>query len=489
VDPLDTYQRLQAARLRRALPKTTMRHTHLSGTPFVVAGYHLAGELGAPLALMWGTTPDPDRAGFLAVPEPRNRQERFDALETFGHAVDVYLVPFMHYTTVPKVSRGRVVGTEDICEDAPQFVVPNAATASWLFGTVGRFTRYLPVDGDDPVPETVRRTGQNLTFLSQQRQMPGSAVALAATDLLNAHFTTGQLDGETQNLAAVLGWIDPDDRLDGPQSAALAETEKPPAGPLSDPRWDAGHLQHLIQRYHDAPDDRARAQAVAEIGRSARRQIQPGWTDTWRALGVVRDLPEAPHAAVRWGDDRRSWARHAVRMDTGNARFSRVPDPLQAARTLGRAEELTDGLVAQMSLDDPAVMAHAVARGDALSGVVVAVDAARRQINANGNSTCRPLVTVRTDVPFDRPAGTVLHLASDPGVTAVVHATTNTAGAQHVSVVVTAGALTAATRHRLPAVGTRVILSPYGGGSFFPATLPSQIPWTHRMPEPAGAGG
>jgi hypothetical protein len=71
-------------------------------------------------------------------------------------------------------------------------------------------------------------------------------------------------------------------------------------------------------------------------------------------------------------------------MDLGTARFRRVPTPLQAARTLNRVEERTEELAAQMSLDDPAVMARAVARGDAAAGTVVAVDPTRREANANG---------------------------------------------------------------------------------------------------------
>jgi hypothetical protein len=114
MDPFDTYQRLQALARRRAVPKTTRRHVHLSDRPFVVAAYHLAGEIGAPLAMIWGTSPDPARAGFLAVAEPRNRKERFAALDQFGQAVDAHVGPLMRRHTVQRVSRGRVVGTDKV---------------------------------------------------------------------------------------------------------------------------------------------------------------------------------------------------------------------------------------------------------------------------------------------------------------------------------------------------------------------------------------
>jgi hypothetical protein len=488
MDPLDIYRRLQAADRRRAVPTTTMRHVHLSQRPLVVAAYHLAGELGAPLAMMWGTSPDPAAAGFLAVPEPRNREQRFAALERFGDALDAYLAPYQDLQTVPRVSRGTVVGTEQVCADAPQLVFPNTATAKWLCGVVGRFTRYLPTDGDDPVPETVRRTGQNLTFFGQQRQMPGSCIALAATDVLTGHYATGQLDGETENLTAVLGWVDPAEGLDGPAAAALAELTRPPAGPMSDPNWDADDLQRLIADYHDAADEPRRLRAVAALEAEAREQLQPAWLDTWRALDQVRHLPAARHVAYRWDGDRRAWARHAARVQAGAAFFRRVPDALQAARTLNRTEELTDDVAAQMALDDPAVMLRAVARGDAAAGVVHDVDPLARGINGNGRSVVRPLLTVDADLPFDRPAGTELHLADEPTVRAeLLGAAQAPDGRQRLTFRIVAGALNAATRDKLPRPGQRVVLSQYGAGAFFPGTLPDQIPWTHRLPEPAGA--
>lgn len=486
MDPLDTIQRLRAVQLRRAVPRASFRHVHLSDRPLVIAAYHLAGELGAPLALMWGTCPDPTRASFLAVPEPRNRTLRFEALELFGNAMDAYLAPVWQRVTAPKTSRGRVVGTTDVCLDAPQIVVPNAATCAWLFGIVGRFTRYLPTDGPDGVPEVIRRTGANLTFFDVMRATPGGSVALAATDLLSVHFITGQLNGERQNLAAALAWVDPGDGLDGPEAAALAE-HKPPAGPQSDPGWDADELEHLVARYHEATGA-GKERARAALATSARAQLVPGWADTWRALAVVRQLPPAGHTDERWERDRYYWARHTERVDASEARFTRVPGALQAARGLRRQERLTEDLAAQMALDDPAIMAHAVARGDALMGSVVAVDALRREPNANGRLVTRPRMSVAAAVPFDRPPGTGLHLASAPAVTTLVDSITLDAdGRQLVHLTVTAGAQTASTRGRLPTPGSHVVLSPFGPVDKYPDTLPDEVPWTHRLPEPTRA--
>jgi len=432
---------------------------------------------------MWGTSPDPAHAGLVAVAEPRNRQERFAALEVLGTAIDAYLAPLSPRVTMPRLSRGQVVGTVDVCADAPQIVVPNAATAAWLFGVVGRFTRYLRVDGDDPVPATVPRTGQNLTFFGQQSQMPGSCVALAATDLLTEHWATEQLDGKKQNLASLLGWIDPPDGFDGQRAAADAERDQPPAGPQSDPNWDARELEGLIAIYHAAVGDpRARTRAGDQITEAVRAQLAPGWADAWRALAVVRRLPEAAHVPQRWDRDKAAWARHVARIEQGDARFRVVPSPLQAARSLGLAEKLGEELASQMALDDPAVMARSIARGDAVSGVVIRVDRDNREPGPTGRRTRRPLVDLRADIPFEHPVGTTLHLTAAPGVCAELADADEDRQVLRFRVV--AGALTTTTAGRLPSPGARVVLSSHGPAARYPDTLPPEIPWTHRLPEP-----
>ena len=123
-----------------------------------------------------------------------------------------------------------------MCPDAPQLVVPNVATADWLGGIVGRFTRNLRTDGDAPAPPSVPLAGKHLSFFADP--LPGSSLVLAATDALTTHWQTGQLPSEDLNLAALLGWIDPPAGMDGRQAARAGETS-PPAGPDSDPNWDA----------------------------------------------------------------------------------------------------------------------------------------------------------------------------------------------------------------------------------------------------------
>src|SRR4051794_11922328 len=128
----DVYLGLRAVRAQRAVPRASVRHQHISDQPFVVLGYHLAGDRGAPVALMWGT--DAQSPKSLVVPEPRNRTLRFEALAEFATDLCSYL--------------------DDPPDGDPQVVVPNPATANWLFDIVGRFTWNQPIEGEwavDPV--------------------------------------------------------------------------------------------------------------------------------------------------------------------------------------------------------------------------------------------------------------------------------------------------------------------------------------------------
>lgn len=251
---LRTHQTLQAAADRRAVATTTRRHVHLGSRPLVVVGYHLAGDPGAPLALVWGTARD-QAPHCMVVPEPRNRALRFEALDQFATELLAYL------------SRFEPLDDAGTCVDAPQLVVPNAATAEWLGGIVGRFTRNLRTDGDAPPPASVPLAGKHLSFFGDL--LPGSSVVIAATDALTLHWQTGQLPSEDLNLAALLGWIDPPEGLDGPAAARLGE-QAPPAGPDSDPNWDAEVLAELIQSWHARGTTRLRRQRCA---RSSRRRF------------------------------------------------------------------------------------------------------------------------------------------------------------------------------------------------------------------------
>jgi hypothetical protein len=462
VNALHTHQALLAAAERRAVAKTTRRHVYLSPRPLVLVGYHLAGDLGALLALMWGTSRD-EEPHCIVVPEPRNRDLRFEALAEFAAEFLLYLSEFEG-----RDETGR-------CWDAPQLVVPNTATADWLGGIVGRFTRNLRTDGDVPVPPSVPLAGKHLSFFADR--MPGSSLVLAATEALTTHWQTGQLPSEDLNLAALLGWIDPPVGMDGPQAARAGEAS-PPAGPDSDPNWDADILAELIQEWHAADDEARRSGVRRELEAEIREQLVPAWANCWRALDRLGSLPAAAHVTSRWQLDRRSWTGHCDRIAEGRAYFRNIPTPVQGAARLRILEARTEDLQREMAWDDPLVMAAVVASGEALAGRVVVSEPERRTRNANGNTVRRPLITIEPALEFARPAGTTLFLSTCPGVELEVLPSD---GSGLIRAEVLRGANQSTTIGRLPNLGDEVVLSPYGKPEFYQRSRVEVIPWTHQQ--------
>lgn len=462
MNALHAHQALLAAVERRAVAKTTRRHVHLSPRPLVLVGYHLAGDPGAPLALMWGTSRE-EGPQSMVVPEPRNRGLRFEALAEFAAEFLTYLSEF---------ERRDEAGT---CRDAPQLVVPNAATADWLGGIVGRFTRNLRADGDAPLEPSVPLAGKHLSFFADL--MPGSSLVLSATEVLATHWQTGQLPSEDLNLAALLGWIDPPAGMDGPQGARAGE-KAPPAGPDSDPNWDEKTLAELIREWHNADEDGAQSAVRRELDSEVREQLGPAWTDCWRAVDRLASLPAADHVAARWQRDRRSWTDHCDRIAEGRAYFRNIPTPVQAAGRLRMLEARTDELQQEMAWDDPLVMAAVVASGEALAGRVVAAEPERRTRNASGRRLRRPLIAIEPALEFARPAGTTLFLSTDPGVKLEV--LPSDAGGL-IRAEVLQGANQSTTIERLPNLGDEVVLCPYGRPEFYQRSKVEDVPWTHQQ--------
>ena len=467
---LNAYLALCAASARKAIPKATRRHVYIADRPMVIVGYHLAGDPGAPLALMWGT--DPEQAPkTVVVPEPRNRDLRFKALAHFGADFLNYLDNFAD----PVLDTVRGGQNDFVCEEAPQILVPNQATADWLFGIVGRFTRHLQSKPGQPIPEAVPRAGRYLSFFHQP--IPGSSLVLAATDLLSGHWQTGQLPSEDLNLSALLSWIEPPPGSDGPTAARAAEL-LPPAGPLSDPNWDAQVFAELVGHWRDASTDTERATVRDELDIEIRAQLEHSWTACWQARRLLAGLPEADSVAGRWERDRIDWTRQRAAVEAGTARYRNIPTPVQAARTLWFLEQRTTDLEADMALDDPLMMAGYVTSGEAVTGRVIAVDK-DRMIQGPKRRVRRPLVTIEPFLPFTRPVGTVLFLAAAPEVELEVVGHINGT----VLLQVNRGAVLPRNFGRLPSPEDEVTVSPFGKRDRYPMPQYADVPWTHRMPE------
>ncbi len=236
---LTSLARAQAVRADRAQPIATVRHVHLHEPPLVLIPLTLAGEANAPQAAMVGDHPDEPR--LLVVPQPRNRDQRFAFAASLASIVVSYIDGFTagSLETVP-TDRGR--DSRYWYADAPQILVPNAGGISFL-RLFGRSTRIRRPYGDYAVAPAVPMLGRWLTFFAERTEHPGSCLLLAATDALTLHWATGQSAVEDQNLAALLGWIDPPAGLTNRPAGSGA---CPGPADLATRRTD--HRSHLRQR-------------------------------------------------------------------------------------------------------------------------------------------------------------------------------------------------------------------------------------------------
>ncbi|MFI6656763.1 hypothetical protein ACIBL8_14760 [Streptomyces sp. NPDC050523] len=422
-----TLARLEAVSTGRARPAATVRHRHLSERPLVFVPLTTAGEAGAPLGALVGT--DREAPRLLAVPQPRDRDLRFAFLAELADVVLPYLegyageVEAAERTDTDPETGKRVKVEVELCADAPQLIVPSRAGVEFvrLLGRSMRFRRTAEQDPETPYPAPPRvpLLGRWLTHFGERARVPGSALLLAATDVLARHWATGQSSLEDQHLGALLAWIDPPEGASGAEAALAAELARdargqlvcPPAGPATDPAFDNKLLAPAIERY-----DRARtALAAAEDGlqaddrlgelTAAERDIRelvlqctlPTWEKVWRGLDLLRALPEGTHVEERWTRDRWSFTSHRDRVVAGEPPQPRRDDAVTAANKLASREREQARLEAQEALDDPLVMAGRRLSGEAFAGEVTDVVMAYSE---GKQPRPRPLVTVRTE---DRP--------------------------------------------------------------------------------------
>ncbi|MFE9254742.1 hypothetical protein [Streptomyces sp. NPDC006879] len=399
---ITTLARLEAVRDGRAQPLTTVRHRHLSAAPLVLVPLTTSGEAGAPLGALVGT--DLHEPRLFVVPQPRDRDLRFAFLAELAESVLPYLdgyadrVEPAERTETDPESGKRVKVEVELCADAPQIVVPNRAGVEYvrLLGRSMRFRRTAEQDPETPYPAPPRvpLLGRWFTHLAERSRVPGSALLLAATELLSRHWATGQSQLEDQHLGSLLGWIAPPPGETGAQAALRAELARdragqllcPPAGPATDPAFDNVLLAPAMARYDAARTEVREAArpgparlaaleaAEAEVRALVEGQLRPTWNAVWQALDLLAALPAGAHTEERWTRDRWSFTAHRDRVRAGEPPQPRRDDAVTAAQKLAVRETEQARLDAHEALDDPLVMAGRRLAGEAFVGEVTHVE-------------------------------------------------------------------------------------------------------------------
>lgn len=456
---LTSLARLRALEAGVAQPIATVRHCHVSARPLVFIPLKVAGEAAAPLAAMAGT--DPEAPRLLVVTRPRDRDLRFAWAAELAGVVLPYVEGFLGETET--VER-RNADPYERTLDAPQLVVPNRAAVGFT-RLLGRSTRFRRTDGPYPVPEGVPPLGRWLTYFAERAGYPGSSLMLAATDELGRHWASGQSALEDANLAALMAWIEgrPSDETEDP-------LVWPPAGPATDPGFDAEVLAPAL--------DSGSAERITE---ALRTQLAPTWRLVWRAIELLRDLEPGACVAQRWEQDRASFSGMAAQLAEGAPPQARRDGAVAAAARLARMERAQAAYDVQRAYDDPLVMAEYRLTGEAFAGEVV--DTVPDNAEGEGRSRkLRPLVTVKTDDPVRIPPGTALGTPQRRGQGAELVEAHD--GLVTVKITKGMGRGRAPAPGSVPEVGERVcyttLTDEFQGAPALPE--PEDTPWTHGGP-------
>jgi len=383
----------------------TVRHVHLSDRPLVFIPLQLAGEANAPLAALAGD--DRDKPRLLAVYEPRNRTERFEWAADLAASV---ILPYIE---------GYATGdTGDAYPDAPQILVPNLAGVKFT-GLLGRSTRFRRTHGEWAVPAAVPHLGRWLSFYAERTSHPVSSLLLPLTSAVAAHWATGQSATEDQNLAALLAWIAPPPGKSALEAAREAENpvDWPPAGPVTDPGFDAAALEGLIKGIREATaagGGATLARYRAALDAALLTQLQPTWRLMWQAVDLLRSLPAGAHVARRWETDRWAFTHQVAWIRDGGAPQAKRDSAVRAAQRLDRMEREQQQVAVQQAYDDPLVMAEHRMTGAAFEGQVMHAEP-DRVVGEGRSSKLRPLIVVQTTGPVAVEPGAQVACPAFPG--------------------------------------------------------------------------
>lgn len=456
---LTSLARLRALDEGIAQPVATVRHCHLSRRPMVFIPLKLSGEAAAPLAAMLGTDRDDPR--LLVVTQPRNRDLRFAWAAELAGVLLPYVEGFTYDTET--VERKNADPYERVL-DAPQLVVPNQGGVAFA-ALLGRSTRFRRADGPYPVPESVPLLGRWLTYFAERAAYPGSSIMLAATEELGRHWASGQSSLEDANLAALMSWI-----TTGPSDEAEDPLVWPPAGPATDPGFDAEVLAPAIE-----------SGSPGRVAEALRTQLEPTWQLVWQALDLLAELPEGASVAQRWEQDRGSFSGIAAHVAEGAPPQARRDGAVAAAAKLARMERAQAAYDVQRAYDDPMVMAEYRLTGEAFAGEVVETDPDNTEGEGRSRKL-RPLVAIKTDDPVRLPPGTSLGTPQRRGQGAVLIEAHE--GLITIKITKGMGRGKTAAPGSVPEVGERVCYTSLTDDFQGSATLPEAeaTPWTHGGP-------
>lgn len=459
----------------RAVRRTSIRHTHLSTTPFGIVVWRLGGERFRAAAVAWG--PVGGEYKLAVAGEPRNRDLYFAALAPFARDLCARIQRIAAVTEEYK--QGNWV--QRIPVEATQLVVANRATVNAL-GLLGRYLAYLSDrNGQTPDPDLVE-AGKHLRFYAKHSRIPGQALIVALDRLVAEHWVTLQSPLEQANLAALDAQIEPAFGKNAFEAGTSAERtlHVGPEPPESVDRKTMALLQRFNEQRKGSVDSATVKKLIGPLTAHYRALVDPVWELMGRVHAREADVEAAPSTVRRYREDRVAFGRHVEWVVGQGGRYRTTDTPRQAATTLRTLEEAQRRLQAEMALEDPLCMVPYLLDGDAIDGTVVHTDIHHRAQGPK-NMVNRPEITLDTDDPAVLPDGKALWWTDNQDKDWKVISTAARGGGTRVR-------LQLQTKYdigRVPAAGSRVILSElHVSANGYAQPLPQNPPWCHRPDTP-----
>lgn len=375
---LGLVARLLAWRRGRAVPVASHRRVAISPSARILCPLQLAGEDATLHALAWGGPQGEPEV--RCVPDPRVRDRQHALFAWLGERLETWLRE--------SVNAGQL----------PQLWLPSTAALS-LLDLLEERNR----GAEEGAPGF--RLRQALALLLRQAHLDGCQAVVVATEVLSAHWATGQQAGEDGHLGSLLVWLDPPAGL--PLAEALAAAERVPMSTKTRPELDKEVLEPALRawnRARRAGDAAAMATQEADIEAALRQTLTPIFAATQQAIAALQqsDLPELPALADLVKRDLQSFER-TLNPPEPEPRKKKAHAVGHGAIALVAAEDALEQHAAALVHGDAVALAAARARGEAVACRVAQVHLEKKK---NATSCQVALVSTQT-VSRVRPGDTV----------------------------------------------------------------------------------
>jgi hypothetical protein len=371
----EVVRRLRAFELGRPVRRgETLRVTRLPDEQVMILAFVKMGGESAPWGLAYACPGK--KPSFLTIPEPRTRDDVAEMVLEFSET----LLKFLHH---PQFS---AFGPDPKTRVPPfQVWLPNPSHLEMLhyLAYAYTFTKF----GDPTRHTRLNQMGHACGWLFRESQRPGQMITMTATDVLKETYAFPAETTRLGHLGFLLAWLQTRGGLDTRMRAA-SEVERDSIATNIDPAVEREELAPYVEMYNEgrANKDKERCErATKRIAKILTVELARRFQLTEQALNVLKadkrreNLGLAQLMAASLDEHSMQYRRIERKIDDKDdgPAFRPSPETDRHPSAAGSrfyvheaSQELRDLLLVH---DDRELQAELVARGEAVSGTIIAV--------------------------------------------------------------------------------------------------------------------